>query len=214
MNRIIDIHTHNTAHPAQSLLSTMPATFKPKPGKYYSLGIHPWHTHALHIQHEWESLEELCHHSSVVAIGETGLDTLRGAPLNKQEELLARHIHLARAMGKPLIIHCVRASQQLIKLCRETGAHDVNMAVHGFRGNENVAQALINEGFYLSFGEHFNPRALLITPPHRILLETDESLMPIEQIAAQVAQAMAATTRQIIDLAASNAATFLIGNIS
>ena len=137
-----------------------------------------------------ERLKEATQHCQVVAIGETGLDSLKGAPLDVQEQVMQAHINIASASGKPLIIHCVRTSQQILRLWRDNPhAHNVAWVIHGFRGNENVARQLLEAGFYLSFGAKFNEQALAITPLDHLLVETDdESGDTIEQMLKAVAQ--------------------------
>ena len=138
-----------------------------------------------------EKLKEAAQHQLVVAIGETGLDSLKGAPLEVQEQVMQAHINIASASGKPLIIHCVRTSQQVLKLWRDNPeAHNVAWVIHGFRGNENVARQLLDAGFYLSYGSKHNAEALAITPVDHLLVETDdEPSSTIKQALKEVAQA-------------------------
>ena len=204
---IFNFHTHDaTAHDA--IISTVPSHYTPQSGLFYSVGIHPWDTCG-DLQHDWELLETICHHDNVVAIGETGLDTLRGASLDIQIELFKLHIALADNVGKPLIVHCVRAWQELIALWRATAPHHVPLAVHGFRGNANIVNQLTKEGFYLSFGEHFNIQALQVTPRARILVENDDSATHIASIAASAAKALGISTEEFATLTSDNAHRFL-----
>ena len=85
------------------------------------------------------------------------------------------HINIAAAAGKLLIIHCVRTSQQVLRLWRDNPhAHNVAWVIHGLRGNENVARELLNAGFYLSFGAKFNEASVASTPLDHLLVETDD----------------------------------------
>ena len=135
-------------------------------------------------------LKQVAQHYLVVAIGETGLDSLKGAPLDLQQQVMQEVINIAAATGKPLIIHCVRTSQQVLKLWRDNPhAHNVAWVIHGFRGNENVARELLDAGFYLSFGAKYNEAALAITPLDHLLLETDdEPPAVIDQVIKAVAR--------------------------
>lgn len=185
---ITNFHSHDTGA-SQALISVDIEQFNPQPGKVYSVGIHPWH-----INDDWqeklEKLNEAAQHHQVVAIGETGLDSLKGAPLDLQQQVMQAHINIAAASSKPLIIHCVRTSQQILQLWRDNPhAHDMAWVIHGFRGNENVAQQLLDAGFYLSFGAKYNKQALAITPLDRLLVETDdEPGDTIEHVLKVVAQ--------------------------
>ena len=203
---IFNFHTHDTAaHDA--IISVSPSCFDPHSGLLYSVGIHPWNTIG-DLQQEWDLLETFCHHQQVVAIGETGLDTLRGAPLDIQIEIFKRHIDMAEQIGKPIIVHCVRAWQELITTWRSTAPHHVSLAVHGFRGNAAIAKQLMKESFYLSFGEHFNAEALAVTPHDRIMIENDDSNSDIATIAASAAQALELSTEQVKALVNNNAHWF------
>ena len=62
--------------------------------------------------------------------------------------------------------------------------------IHGFRGNKEVAQSLIRHGFYLSFGEKYQEEALAVTPPERLLLETDESPVSAAQLCRHMADVL------------------------
>jgi TatD DNase family protein len=50
-----------------------------------------------------------------------------------------------------------------------------------------VAEQCLKRGFYLSFGEHFHDEALRSTPLERLLLETDESRLSMEEICRKAA---------------------------
>ena len=77
------------------------------------------------------------------------------------------------------------------------------------RGNERVAQLLLDSGCFLSFGPRFNPAALAATPLDRLLIETDDSQTPINEVATLVAQALHLTPQQIKDTAKANAQMLL-----
>lgn len=208
---IFNFHTHDlSAHDA--IISTAPSCFTPQPGQLYSVGIHPWDT-AGDLLHEWDLFDKCCFHQQVVAIGEAGLDTLRGAPLEVQIGIFKKHIALAEQVCKPLIVHCVRAWQELITIWRHTAPHRVPLAVHGFRGNANIVRQLTKEGFYLSFGEHFNAQALQATPQELILIENDDSNTDIASIATSAAQALAMSTDRFTKLVNDNALRFISNRI-
>ena len=108
----------------------------------------------------------------------------------------------------PLIIHCVRTSQQVLALHRQL-AITVPCAIHGMRSNHHVAQALLDAGFYLSFGTRFNPQAVRATPLDRILIETDDSGQSITQVAQAIAPTLSLDTNDLLALAATNLQRFL-----
>ncbi|NYI50412.1 TatD DNase family protein [Macellibacteroides fermentans] len=121
-----------------------------------------------------------------MALGEAGLDTLASTPFILQEKVFRQQIALSEALCKPLVIHCVKAWQQLITFKKETTPR-MPWVIHGFRGNKQLAEQLIRQDCWLSFGEKFNPEAVRAAYPNRILAETDESLLSIQKIYQQLA---------------------------
>ena len=167
------------------MISVNLAEFDPQPGAFYSVGIHPWRLSA--SDEDMKLLESIALRDDVLMIGECGIDKVRGVELNEQIKVLRKHVELSETLGKPLILHCVKASNELVALRKEIRATQP-WVVHGFRGNANVARQLLAAGMFLSFGEHFNADALKVVPPGRLLVETDESAMKIDEIAKRVAE--------------------------
>ena len=180
---MLDAHTHTPA--PNAIISVEPGNFSPSEGLFYSVGIHPWSPRP--DAHSEALLRSAAHHPQVVAIGECGIDLLRGTlPLNEQVQLTLLHARLAEEAHKPLVLHCVRAYHLIARLLKEFRPTQP-WIIHGFRGNASVAHQLLRfPQVWLSFGEHFNPEALAATPPTRRLAETDCSTLPISTIAARV----------------------------
>lgn len=205
MTRILDIHTHHPAPQPEGIIAVSPADFNPLPGQLYSVGIHPWDTVEEVPAEMWTKLEESVRHPQVVAIGECGVDLLKGGPLFRQMKVMKRQALLAESIGKPLVIHDVKAHEVIIGMKKEINPK-VNWLIHGFRGKPTVAAMLINAGFWLSLGEKFNKDSLPGIPADRILAETDESLLPIEEIIALIS---AAAGYDMTDRIAGNTSSFL-----
>ena len=201
---ITNFHTHDK-QASQALIAVEPEDFKPEHGKVYAVGMHPWN-----INEDWTGrltmLESAAAHPQVVAIGETGMDSLRGAPLELQQQVMEAHIALAAMLEKPLIIHCVRTSAQVLSLWKKhPEAHNVAWVIHGFRANERVAKPLVDAGFFFSIGEKFNTLALNIIPLDRLLVETDDSPTPIDQVIKQVAHELQCSPRKLRSTVRHNA---------
>lgn len=185
---MFNLHTHFPALiPGSVIENCGPETFLPRPGRYYSVGIHPWHCKQS-TSDTWSLLEVAARHPQVVAIGEAGLDKACSTPLGLQEEAFARQARLADEMKKPLIIHLVRATDELLRLRKELRP-TVAWIVHGFRGKPRQAEQLLHHGFYLSLGQYFNPETARIIPLDRLFCETDESPELIDNIARRIAEA-------------------------
>lgn len=206
---IIDAHTHHLLS-TDAIISVEPATFNPLPGRLYSVGIHPWHTQTV-TDIDLSQLASCALHPQVVSIGETGLDTLRGAPLEWQAQILEQHLLLAQELGKPIIIHSVRSAQQIVQTCRRLGI-TMPCAIHGMRGNQHVAQTLLDAGFYLSFGPRFNHATVLATPRNRLLIETDDSGLSVTEVASLIAPILQLSIPEALTLASQNLLSFLARN--
>lgn len=192
---IKDIHTHRI-DAREAVISVNPWEFAPVDGLYYSVGIHPWQVGRA-TDADFDRLAECARSDNVLMIGECGIDKLRGGDLPMQMSVLERHIALSEQVCKPLVLHCVRASNELCRLRRQLRP-SMPWIVHGFRGNARVASQLLDAGFYLSYGERFNPEALAITPADRLLAETDESLLPIDEIHRRLAAIRQVTVVELV----------------
>lgn len=196
---MIDIHTHRLDPPHEAICSLTPVPgFSPAPGGWYSVGVHPWKaTDFLDGKvGTQEQLERLALHPRVVAIGEAGLDKLYFFSLSSYEkEALYRHsvelfewqALVAEKVEKPLIIHCVRAMEDLMRIKREIRPKQL-WIIHGFRGKPAQAEQLLKHGFALSLGEFFNPVTAQMIPADSLFAETDESLLPFSEIVSRIAK--------------------------
>lgn len=179
---IYDVHTHDLQR-GNAVVNLPLGSEIPAEG-YYSVGIHPWEADkAGDDETRW--LRESVAADNVVAIGETGFDAQRGGDMDRQEELFRLHAALSLQHGKPLIIHNVRGTDRLVRIHKELKPAQP-WIIHGFRGKPELARQLVREGFYLSVGELFNRDSPAQIPPERLLLESDESAMGIEEIAQRV----------------------------
>jgi TatD DNase family protein len=208
MTSIIDIHTHHL-DADRALISVAPQDFNPQPGKWYSVGFHPWHEIDQLTDEDFELLDQCAQHRQVLAIGETGMDRTRGAELDIQAAVFVRHLQIAHDLGKPVVTHCVRTAQDILAVRGKAHLDDVPLIIHGMRSNVHVARTLLDGGCFLSFGPRFNSETLNATPLDRLLIETDEAPVTILEVASLVAQASHLTTDQVISQASANACRIL-----
>ena len=165
-----DIHTHDLYAGSDSIINLPLHHGVPDKG-YFSAGIHPWDS-ASATEADMAEIERLAENPRIVAIGETGLDKLRGGNIDRQLDFLKRHIALSERLGKPLILHIVRAFPEIIKLRRQEQPTQ-RWIIHGFRGKPELAQELLRHGFDISIGREFNEASAAIIPPDRLFHETD-----------------------------------------
>lgn len=181
MLKILDIHTHHPAPQPEALVCVTPENFNPIEGQLYSVGIHPWETINDISDDTWKAFEEACRHPQVRAVGECGIDLVKGGPLFKQMQVMKRQIDLSEELQKPLVIHNVHAHDIIIGMKKDMKPTQ-NWLIHGFRGKPTVARMLTDAGIWLSFNDKFNDAAVPEVPTDLLLAETDESSTPITEI--------------------------------
>jgi len=148
------------------------------PQVYAAIGHHPNEATGFDGGHLAE-LQALAQHSRCVAIGETGLDDFRDyAPRADQERAFAAQIELARATGKPLVIHSRAAEDDTIATLREH-AGGLDVILHCFSMPDRVDEC-VEQGWWISFaGNVTYPKAQDLAaavqrvPADRLLVETD-----------------------------------------
>ncbi|MBB3187906.1 TatD family hydrolase [Microbacter margulisiae] len=169
----------------------------PDHNRLYSIGIHPCQIERNYRQ-EMEILRRYATSPLVAAIGEAGLDKTCRTGFVLQQELFYEEALLAAYVRKPLIIHCVKAWQEIIAL-HKTLRPSIPWIIHGFRGKPELAHSLLREGFYLSFGEKFNPASVVLTPSNRLCIETDESDLSIDAIYRHIAFVRQVLVTQLLE---------------
>ena len=188
MKGFLNIHTHSSVHPDTEILSLSPASLlENQEAIHVSVGIHPWELTEANADALWEALQKAIEDKRVVAIGECGIDKLKGPSLDLQIALFKKEALLAEAHSIPLVIHCVKAFNELILLKKEIKPMQP-WIIHGFRGKLSLAKDCIRHGFYLSIGTHFQEDALKAIPSDRLFIETDEADKSIEDIYQNIAQ--------------------------
>lgn len=148
-----------------------------------AVGIQPNHV-AEAQPGDWDEVVRLAESEPrVAAIGETGLDRYWDrAPFALQEDYFARHIELARRLGKPFVIHCREAEADVVKVLR--AAFDrhgpVRAVMHSFSGDAATARACLDMGLHISFAGMVTYKTAQPlrdvakdVPLDRLLVETD-----------------------------------------
>jgi len=169
-------------------------------GYIFSTGHHPWDSN---LPIDYTILESSLAMTNVTAVGETGLDTLRGASIDIQTHIFEKHIELSEYYHKPMIIHCVKAYQRLIEI-KSACKPSQPWIIHGFRQNPQVARMLIDKGMYISLGNKFNSNTARYIPSEYLLIETDQSELSITDIASAIASAKRTDTSVILETSKTN----------
>ncbi len=156
------------------------------PGVHAALGIHPQALPELSPDDDDRHLAELdalLGRVRAVAVGECGLDgptAAAGAPLDRQERMLAGHLAIARKHGLPVILHCLRSHDALRSLLEREGVPAAGGVLHSFSGSAEQAAPFAALGLRFSFGGPLTYErarkpvvAARAVPRELLLVETD-----------------------------------------
>jgi TatD DNase family protein len=187
------------------MLNTSPGDFEEKVatsgGACFSCGIHP--CSAEEAAGQIDLLRKTGKNKQVFAIGEAGLDKLKGPDMDIQTKVFGQQIELAIEIGKPLIIHCVKAWDELIALYKEYKP-DIPWIIHGYRGNVEQTKQLARLGFKFSVGEFFNGEAIRYIPLDSIFCETDMADISICKVYSRISSVLNLEFNQFVRIVADN----------
>jgi TatD DNase family protein len=157
------------------------------PGCQPAWGLHPMYI-AVHQDRHLRELRQQIETWRPVAIGEIGLDLFApGLDFASQEHYYVEQLRLAKEYDLPVLLHCRRANDQILKHLRRFQVK--GGIAHAFSGSRQQADAFISLGFKLGFGGAFTwsratkLRELARTLPlEAIVLETDSPDIPPEWV--------------------------------
>lgn len=148
-----------------------------------ALGLHPENIHDDWQQQLEQIRSELfAPHRRYIAIGEIGLDYHWDTTYKEQQHIVLRtQMQWAEQLHLPVMIHSRDATEDTLSILREFP--NVKGVFHCFSGSREVAQQILQMGYYLGIGgvltfkncklaEH-----LSVVPLGRLLLETDAPYM-------------------------------------
>jgi TatD DNase family protein len=147
---------------------------------YAAVAIHP-NEAPLVGDDAWDAIAELAAQPKVVAVGETGLDHFRTGEDGwaRQEESFRRHIAIAKATGKALVIHDRDAHDDVLRVLAEEGAPE-QVVFHCFSGDADFARRCADAGYVMSFAGNVTfgnaqplRDAAAVAPLELVLVETD-----------------------------------------
>lgn len=189
-----DMHTHRAVEQPQVVAIANrywgQEEDKARYGKWQSAGVHPWYLEGFSETETGKWLEQQVALPEVIAVGECGLDKLTRADMSVQMRAFRTCLRVAADSQKPLIIHCVRAFEEVLQVLKHTFGSQLPVPVifHGFNKKPELAQQLLQAGCCLSFGAALTERrphveaALQRTPADRLFLETDTADVSIQKI--------------------------------
>ena len=194
MTKFINLHTHKFSNLSDviEVVNQYPWEFKSILSNY-SIGIHPWYIDEERLNNDLKIIKKKLQLKECLALGECGLDKRIEIPFDVQISVFKKQLEIVKQTKKPIVLHCVAAYDEVIAIKKEMKI-DNPMIIHGFSKNDQVAQSLLKNGFYLSFGKYLlrNPdleKVFTFAPENQILLETDtieESIYQVYEKAALI----------------------------
>lgn len=163
---------------ALALATARPGTFSA------TIGVHP-HECAKVPEADWATSEALARDPRVVGVGETGLDFHYDlSPREVQEASFRRSLRIARAAGKPVVIHLREADDAAARVLGEEGLPAEGGVVHCFTGDAASARRWLDLGLHISVAgiatfKTAEPirEAIRLVPRDRLLVETDSPFL-------------------------------------
>lgn len=200
---------------------------------YAAVGLHPMFLHE--EEFEPEVYERFLSHEKVVAIGEIGLDYYHlwadseeeeKIVQQQQAELFVRQLEFAKEHGKPAIIHCRDAYEDLLAVLADW--KDYPMVIHTFLGDVPTAEKFLALGCMLSLsgiitfaGEEELAATIRSVPLDRMMIETDSPLLTpvpyrgkrneplyVEEVAKKISELRSVPVEEIIETTGRNALQF------
>jgi TatD DNase family protein len=171
-------------------------------------------------------MERTAGHPKVVAYGEIGLDFYRNlSPASIQRSVFYEQLHLAKGIGKPVVIHLRDAYVEGLDLIEKVAPFPAGGVVHCFSGDADDAVRVLDLGFHISipgtvtYRKNDKLRSIVKDlPPDRILLETDCPFLSPEPLrgktnepahivhtAAEVARIRGVSLTEIAEITTRNA---------
>lgn len=198
-----NVHTHPHAHDTDVLfIENLYKNFEQDiEGRKVSMGLHPWYLEAKNLDEQLENLKNNLSKSEVLAVGECGLDKLSSTDWALQLKAFQLQIELAEEIKKPIIIHCVKAFNDVLVMLKHI---TVPVIFHGVNNKLSIIQPVIDAGYYLAFGKSllgFNEAILNTfreTPLNQVFLETDDAEVDIKEIYKSAARIKDISEKEIL----------------
>lgn len=200
MNSIpyIDVHTHvfRLEKDTLTVQNIYPgdgfAAFQGR--NFYSIGIHPWHIDGKKENNKsLQLIEKALAFDHVVFVGEAGLDKIIDNKFSEQQRVFEEQVKLAEEYKCPMIIHCVKAYNELIEI-KTRLQPKMPWILHGYNGSLEQTKQLEKHNLLFSFGKNlFRESSKAITSfkylaPNQLFLETDELEWKVEEVYRKAAE--------------------------
>lgn len=212
MNPLLNIHCHPQKEQNFRSDTIYSYIYPNLPGlgpKHCSSGIHPWYIPAKKDL-DWDLFLSVAKQPQVKLIGECGLDTFSKIDLDTQIKVFRKQIEIAELVQKPLLIHMVRTTTEIMALKQEYQPKQT-WIIHGFRGKPELAQQYYEHGILLSTGPQFNPQTIQTIPLEKLLVETSDTGLPIDDVLKKIALIKNTTIQALKKQIYTNTASLFFG---
>jgi len=203
----IDLHTHLSRKEESTITvqNLFPGESIPsfKGTNFFSVGLHPWEIKSVEENNErMVMMEDALELDHVIFLGECGLDKITDTDFTEQKRVFKAQAFMAEEFKIPLIIHCVKAYNDVIEVYKEMHP-TVSWIFHGYSANRQVSEQLVKNDMLFSFGRIlFNENAkaldsLRFLPLERVFFETDEHDADVEETYRRAAEILKISVSEI-----------------
>jgi TatD DNase family protein len=150
-----------------------------------TVGVHP-HDAGAADDRALAEIARLARSPRVVAVGEIGLDYFRNlSPRDAQARTFTRLLHLAGDLGKPVVVHCRDAYDDVLRALAAGPVRETGGIMHCFSGDADAARRALDLGLVISIAGPVTypsaralPEVVRLVPADRLVVETDCPYLP------------------------------------
>lgn len=195
----LNFHTHNPTNSSEITEIVSFHLTETVTDNFHTIGAHPWWTETELSDTEIELLRSKLTHKKCLALGEIGLDKLKGAPMEIQSKNFRKQLAVAEGLNLPVIIHCVKAFDELLSIKKEFPKIE-NWCIHGFNKKVELAKQLLNAGFYFSLPISSNFESLIhALPSEKVFFETDDSKeISIDEVYSKASRILSKSVNDLV----------------
>lgn len=173
---------------------------------YYSTGVHPYDVEKVNVDDIKFDFKD----KKLVAIGEIGLDFRPQYANKRQVEFFERQVEIAVNNNLPIIIHCVKAFPETLKIL--DAANSKQVIFHGFNNSAKTAAQILTKNHALSFSTKMlqnRPlqdlfKEVIQSNKKQIFFETDDTKNDITEIYNFATQIAKIRLQELQDIIKSN----------
>lgn len=139
----VKIFINASAHPSD--WQNVQALAEAYPQIIPAFGVHPWYIND--VNSDWQNkLECLLQKNPRALVGECGVDSLKNTDISAQIKVFSAQIRLAKEYNRGLIVHCVKAGEDVRKLFCELPKRTI---FHSFCGPVQWGKEIQKHGFFI-----------------------------------------------------------------